>query len=377
VILTDRTPEETPVDPDLLVLDEGAVARALEDSPLPPLGESAAAEPSLPPLEEAMADGPEPKPRETVPPPPPPDPPVPLPEERWAPVVEEEPEAPEEPDYPSGELVGVEDGFSPEPVDSYVPPYVPDPPPEIPASQRVRSHSTRSPRWFRVLFWTAVLCLVGAIGALVHRTGKLEEWFAVLLRADEGVQEIDPSPGPGPGPDRPASDPDPVPDPVPVPVPDPRPVPKDPEPLPRPEPRDPLPDPGAEILKAAPPLVVETHDNQKVTLQEGEILVELQNGNYLKGRLHTVTPKLLKLAVKGGHVTVEMSRLKKIPTDAEESPFRTFESYPRARVQLVTGEVLRGRLLRSTEDEVELVFPSGRVVLRRDMVRYVDKRSGR
>jgi small nuclear ribonucleoprotein (snRNP)-like protein len=120
-------------------------------------------------------------------------------------------------------------------------------------------------------------------------------------------------------------------------------------------------------------VIVRTSDDREIELAEGEILVELRNGNYLKGRLHKVTHRELRLAMPGGYVDVELSRLRSAFGEGEP-PCRSIESYPIARVRLKTGEVLRGRLLRSTEQDVELVFPSGRIVLRRDMVRYVDRR---
>ena len=86
-----------------------------------------------------------------------------------------------------------------------------------------------------------------------------------------------------------------------------------------------------------------------------------------------MTDAYLRLVMAGGYVDVELSRLRK-PPEKDEGSVRSIESYPRARVQLVTGEVLAGRLVRSEEEDVELVFPSGRVVLRRDMVKYIDRR---
>jgi hypothetical protein len=291
--------------------------------------------------------------------------------------MHEEPDARVDPDLlvldegEAAKLLRAEE-LEPEPVDSYVPPYVPDPPPETAEDRTVRVYRTKSPRWFRMLFLAAFALIVAAAGSVLHRQGYLERWFSQLRGPDEPVvAEVlpePPLPDPATGPtDRPA-------DPVTPVEPDP---PEDPDPPPydgpRPPPDDPLPDPAEDLRPKPKTIEVELSDNRKVTLLAGEILVELRNGNYLKGRLHKVTDDILRLAMAGGYVDVKLSRLRKAdgPGDAPVQPITAF---PRAEVLLKTGEHLRGRLKRRTETEVELVFPSGKIVLRNDMVKYVWRR---
>jgi len=277
-----------------------------------------------------------------------------------------------------GEPPGIED-LEPEPVDSYVPPYVPDPPPESLEHRRVHVYRTRSPRWFRVLILTAIGLILLAGASILHRQGYLEKWFSELRGPDENPQtavadESDPATDPAPetpdtkpGPKPPTVKPDPKPDPEPDP-----PV-RPPYLVPVPE-VERLPDPKKAPRPEGPqPLVVRTSNNREVTLLEGEILVELRNGNFLKGRLHKLTAESLRLAMAGGYVDVELSRLRSTRKNGD-GPLRPVSAYPLASVRLVTGEVLKGRLMKSTEREVELVFPSGKVVLRRDMVKLVWRR---
>jgi len=271
-----------------------------------------------------------------------------------------------------GDPPGVED-LDPEPVDSYVPPYVPDPPPESAEHRRVHVYRTKSPRWFRLLVLMAFALIVLATLSVLHRQGYLERWFSELRGPDE---------------DRPMTvveKPTPPADPAPVVVkPEPPVVKPTPEPPVEPPVRPPyvvhvpgperLPDPQKAPGPDAPkPLVVRTTGNREVTLLEGEILVELRNGNFLKGRLHKLTAECLRLAMAGGYVDVELSRLR-ATTKKGAGPLRPVSAYPRGSVQLVTGEILKGRLMKITAKEVELVFPSGKVVLRRDMVKYVLRR---
>ncbi len=265
---------------------------------------------------------------------------------------------------------GVDD-LDPEPVDSYVPPYVPDPPPESAEHRRVHVYRSKSPRWFRLLILTASALIILAAVSVLHRQGYLETWFSELRGPDEAP------------PVEAASKPTPPVDAAPV-VDKPEPPIVKPDPPVEPPVRPPyvvhvpaverLPDPGKAPGPAGPkPLVVRTSGDREVTLLEGEILVELRNGNFLKGRLHKLTAECLRLAMAGGYVDVELSRLR-ATTKKGDGPLRPVSAYPRGSVQLVTGEILKGRLMKITEKEVELVFPSGKVVLRRDMVKYVLRR---
>jgi hypothetical protein len=295
-------------------------------------------------------------------------------------VSHEVPETPVEPDLlvldeGMGSASTAETDFPAEPVESYVPPYVPDPPPEAPAEDRVRRFEEKAPPWFRILVLLAVALVITAVGAVLHDQGMLEKWAAQLTPAveEEPVVAVEPhvtEPEPSRAGDRPE------PGPGTKPVVPPRDDPGAPirtngtaKPFPEPEPiARHLPDPRATLEPTLPPIVVEMSNRRKVTLLAGEILVELRNGNFLKGRLHKITEEALRLAMNGGYVDVELSRLR--ATEGEgDAPYRSVKAYPRARVFLVTGEILTGRLLKSNETQVELVFPSGKVALRRDMVR--------
>lgn len=270
--------------------------------------------------------------------------------------------------------VDADSEFPDESVESYVPPYVPDPPPAPPAQDRVRTYEEKSPRWFRTLVLLAVALVITAIAAVLHSQGVLEEWAARLTPKPMGADSVA-APESENATTRPPVRPDPVAGTRP-PSDDPRhgnlqppirtegtakPFP-DQEPIGRR-----LPDPRRALDHPAPPITVRTSDNREITLLPGEILVELRNGNFLKGRLHKITPVALRLAMKGGYVDVELTRLR-APKGEGDAPYKSYRTYPRTRLYLVTGEVLSGRLLKSTDDEVELVFPSGKVALRRDMV---------
>jgi small nuclear ribonucleoprotein (snRNP)-like protein len=272
------------------------------------------------------------------------------------------------------DMAAVDSEFPPEPVESYVPPYIPDPPPEARAKDRVRTYEEKAPPWFRILVLLAVALVITAVGAVLHNQGTLEEWATRLTPPAQDAEEIaaaEPAP----------NETDPI-RPGPVTEPNTDPVKPDPvvtgppirtngkaKPFPKPGPIDrKLPDPRGELDAAFPPIVVETSGKRKITLLAGEILVELRNGNFLKGRLHKITDKALRLVMDGGYVDVELSRLRASEGEGD-APYKSVKTYPRVRVCLVTGEVLTGRLLKSDDEQVELVFLSGKVAFRRDMVR--------
>jgi hypothetical protein len=183
-----------------------------------------------------------------------------------------------------------------------------------------------------------------------------------------------PTPAPKPAPEPTVAAPQPTPEPEPAPVvPEPSPTVEAPPVELEPQPARP------ETAPAPEPVVVDGPPKRPLPLigsgrpapatKKGDTILQLKNGHTFRGQITRTKGTLVTMRIGQGECVFDLDEVTLLDSSAPE--YRRADQMPEASVVLTTGQHLRGRLMKQTEENVVLVVNNGQVVFPRSDIRGV------
>jgi hypothetical protein len=100
-----------------------------------------------------------------------------------------------------------------------------------------------------------------------------------------------------------------------------------------------------------------------------DTILQLKNGHTFRGRITRVRGSRVTLRVGNGDCVFDLSEVSLLDSSAPE--YRRVDQMPEASVVLASGQHLRGRLLKQTEEHVVLVVSNGQVIFPRHDIKDV------